>query len=77
MRQGQEEKKEILDSGYYPPEPMYVSNHKEHPPMLVKYLVPASEDPRDIQQDKNINMTEEDRRVIIQILDHNRDIDCY
>ena len=77
MRQGQEEKEEILDSGYYPPEPMYVSHHEEQPPMLVNNLVLASEDPRDMQQDKSINKTEEDRRVIMSILDDERDVDYY
>ena len=32
MRQRQEEKGDILDSNYYPLEPMYVSNHNEQPP---------------------------------------------
>ena len=59
MRQGKEEKREILDSSYYPPEHMYVSNYEEQPPTLVSNLVLALDDPRDFQQDKSNNKTEE------------------
>ena len=77
MRLGQEEKGEILDSSYYPPEPMYVSNYEEQPSTLVSNLVPSLEDSRDTQQDKSNNKTEEERKVIMLLLDDKRDIDYY
>ena len=70
-------KREILDSGYYPPESMDVSNYEEQPSTLVSNLVPTPEESRDTQQDKSDNKTEEDRRVIMQLLDDERDIDYY
>ena len=65
MRQRQEEKREILDSSYYQPEPMYVSNYKEQTPTLVHNLVLVPVDSRDTQQDKSNIQTEQDRRVIM------------
>ena len=44
---------------------------------MVKNLVLALEDTRDIQQDKSNNKIEEDTRVIMQILDDKGDIDYY
>ena len=59
MRQRQEEEKEILDSSYYPPEPMYVSNHEEQPPTLVKTWYQSQRTLKTTEQDKRDNKTEE------------------
>ena len=77
MKQRQEEEKKILDSKYYPWEPLYIPNHREQPPTLVNNLTLALENPRDVQQDKRGKKTEEDRRIIMWILDKERDLDYY
>ena len=62
MRQIKEEKREIFDSSYYPPEPMYVSNCEEQLPTLVNNPVPTLEDSKDTHQGKRDMQHLEDKR---------------
>ena len=65
MKWRQEEEKQILNSNYHPPEPIYIPNHKEQPPTVVNDLRLAPENSRDAQKDKRDTKTEEDRRIIM------------
>ena len=67
----------MLDPNYYPPEPMYVPSHEEQPPTLVNDLIPALENSQDAKQNEGICKTEEDKRIILELLDEERDLDYY
>ena len=55
---------------------MYVPSYDEEPPALVRDLIPkpAPEKPRDAKQNEK-NKTEEDRRIVLELLDEERDLD--
>ena len=78
QRQEEEEKKN-LDLNYYPPSPRYVPNYEEGPPALVGDLIPklALEKCRVMKQSKEENTMEEDRRIVLELLDEERDLDHY
>ena len=77
MKQRQEEERKNLDPNYYQPEPIYVPRLKEQPPTLVNDLILAPENSRDIKQSKRKSKTEEDRRIVLEHLDEERDLDYY
>ena len=77
MKWRQEEEKKILDSNYYPPESIYVSSHQEQPPTVVNDLIPAPENSRDVTQKEGKSKTEEDRRIVLELLHEERDLDYY
>ena len=77
MKKRQEEEKKILDSSYYPPEPMYVANHEEQPPTVVNDLIPTPENSSDVTQKKGKSKTEEDKRIVLELLNEERDLDYY
>ena len=77
MKLRQEKEKKILNLNYYPPEPIYMHSHEEQPPTLVNDLIPAPENSRDAKQNKRENKTEEDRRIVLELLDEERDLDYY
>ena len=56
-------KKKILDSNYYPPEPMYVPSHEEQAPTVVNNLSPAQKISRDMMQNEGKCKTK-DRRIV-------------
>ena len=76
MMQRQAEEKTVLGSNYYPPEPIYIPNHKSQPPTVVNDLILAPENFRELNRTRDTK-TEDDRRVIMQLLDEERDLDYF
>ena len=71
----QEEEKKIIDPKYYPPEPIYISSHEDQPPTLVKDLILAPENSKDLKHNEGKSKIEEDRRIVLELLDEERDLD--
>ena len=74
MKQRQEvevQDKQIFDLNYYPPSPIYEPSYEEEPPALVRNLVPdpTPEKIANTKQSKKEDMTEEERRIMLQPLD--------
>ena len=66
-----------MDSSYHPPEPMYVPNHEEQPPTVVNNLIPAPENSRDTMQNKGKSKTKEDKRIVLELLNEEGDLNYY
>ena len=75
----EEEEKRNLDLNYYPSSPMYVPSYEEEPHALVRDLIPKliSEKPRNVKQNRKENKMEEDRRIVLELLDEEKDLDYY
>ena len=77
MKQRQEEEKKILNPNYYPLEPIYVPHHEEELPTLVNDLILAMETSREAKQNEGKGKTEKDRRIILELLNEESDLDYY
>ena len=79
IKQRQDEENQTLNSSsnYYPLEPIYLPNHKEWPPTVINNLILSPEISRDTKQDKRDIKTEDNRRIIMKLLDEERDLDYY
>ena len=77
MLQRQAEEKKVLSSNYYPPEPIYIPNNENQTPTVVNDLILAPENSRETQWDKRDTKTEDDRRIIMSLLDEERDLDYF
>ena len=58
---------------------MYVPSYEEESPALVRDLIQklALEKPRNMKQNEKENKTEEDRRIVLELLDEEKDLDVY
>ena len=69
MLQMQAEERNVLSSNYYPLEPMYIPNHEDQTSTVTNNLILALENSEEVQQDKRGTKTEEDRWIIMHLLD--------
>ena len=72
-----EQKKTILDPNYYLPSHIYVPSYEEEPPVLVRSLVPdlTPEKMTNTKQSKKEDKTEQERRIMLELLDEENDLD--
>ena len=70
---------QIFYPNYYQTSPIYVPSYEETPPALVRNLVPdpAPEKTTNTKQNKKEDKTEEDRRIMLELLYEENDLDYY
>ena len=75
----EEQEKTKSDPNYYLPSPIYVSSYEEETPVLVRILVPdlTPEKMTNTKQSEKEEKIEEDRRIMLELLDEETDIDYY
>ena len=75
----EEQEKTNQDPNYYLPSAMYIPICEEEPPALLRDLIPdlTAEKTTNTKQNKNEDKTEEDRRMMLELLDEENDLDFY